>query len=339
MPGRTSASEVLGSSKPKVGLAPMEGVLDPLMRKIITAKAQVDFCSTEFVRVTDKLLPEHMFYRFAPELSNNSKTDSGTPVLVQILGGKPDWMALNAKRALKAGAHGIDVNFGCPAKTVNRHDGGASLLKDPTRLYDCLSKIKNEVGDGKHVSAKVRLGFVDKSLIKEIAIACSEAKASWITIHARTKLESYKPPAHWHCIKEMKEVSTIPVFANGDIWDLEAYKRCQVESGCDDVMIGRGLMRNPFLAQEIKEDRELNQNFKNLELLKMMSEYLENGVGVYGEHAALGRIKQWLKMASHPTNIFFEDLFLKVKSKRCQVEVQGVFKRCQVEVRKFKSYS
>jgi tRNA-dihydrouridine synthase C len=315
------------TTAPKIGLAPMEGVLDPLMRRIITAKAQVDFCSTEFVRVTDKVLPEHMFFRYAPELSNKSRTESGTPVLVQILGGKPEWMAKNAKRALDAGAYGIDVNFGCPAKTVNRHDGGASLLKDPTRLYDCISTIKNEVGKDAHVSAKVRLGFSDKSLIKEIAIACSEAQASWITIHARTKMESYRPPAHWHCIREMKEVSTIPVFANGDIWNLEAYKKCQIESGCDDVMIGRGLLRNPFLAQEIKENAELDQNFKNQELLKMMSEYLEIGVSVYGEHAALGRIKQWLKMAFYPENVFFENLFLKVKNKKCQIEARLLFEK------------
>lgn len=309
------------SKTPLVGLAPMEGVLDPLMRRIITAKAQVDFCSTEFVRVTDKLLPEHIFFRYAPELSNKSTTEAGTPVLVQILGGKPDWMAQNAKRALDIGAHGVDVNFGCPARTVNRHDGGASLLKNPDRLYDTISTIKKLTGPDKHVSAKVRLGFSDKSLIKEIAIACSEAKASHITIHARTKVESYKPPAHWHCIREMKAVSTIPVFANGDIWDLAAYKKCQTESGCDDVMIGRGLMRNPFLAQEIKENTELDQDFKNRELLKMMSEYLELGVGVYGEQVALGRIKQWLKMSFYPENAIFEELFAQIKTKRSKQEV------------------
>jgi len=123
----------------------------------------------------------------------------------------------------------------------------------------------------------------------------------------------------------MKEVSTIPVFANGDIWDLEAYKKCQIESDCDDVMIGRGLMRNPFLAQEIKEDKELEQDFKNQELLKMMTEYLEIGVGVYGEQVALGRIKQWLKMAFYPSNLFFEELFLKTKKLQTKAEVQKIF--------------
>ena len=121
--------------KPLIGLAPMEGVLDPLMRKVITEVSHVDYCTTEFIRITDKLLPDHVFFRYAPELNNKSLTDSKTPVLVQLLGGKPDWMAKNALRAKELGAFGIDINFGCPAKTVNRHDGGASLLKDPICVF------------------------------------------------------------------------------------------------------------------------------------------------------------------------------------------------------------
>ena len=75
----------------------MEGVLDPLMRQIITKSKAIDYCTTEFIRVTDKLIPSHVFYRYAPELHSNSKTESKTPVLVQILGGKPEWMAENEK--------------------------------------------------------------------------------------------------------------------------------------------------------------------------------------------------------------------------------------------------
>lgn len=297
-----------------VGLAPMEGVLDPLMRKFITRHCDVDFCSTEFVRVTDKLVPTHMFYRFAPELNNESKTENGTPLLVQLLGGQPKWMAANAARAMSLGAYGIDINFGCPAKKVNSHDGGAALLKDPQRLFDTITAIKSEVGDDIHVSAKVRMGFSDKSKMIEIAQACSEAKATWITIHARTKEEAYRPPAHWSLIKKMKEASSIPVFANGDIWDLEAYKKCVLESGCDDVMIARGLMRNPFLASEIKTGEELDEDYKNEKTLKLITDYLKEAQFVYGEWAALGRVKQWLKMCTQPPHPFFENIFQKTKT-------------------------
>ncbi len=307
-----------------IGLAPMEGVLDPLMRKFITRVSSVDFCSTEFVRVTDKLVPTNTFLRYAPEITNESQTESGTPVLVQLLGGKPTWMAENANTALNLGAHGIDINFGCPAKTVNRHDGGAALLKEPTRLFDTISTIRKKVGDDVHVSAKVRLGFSDKSKILDISKACSDAGATWLTVHARTKEEAYKPPAHWHAIQKMKDVSRIPIFANGDIWDLAAYKKCIKESGCDDVMIGRGLMRNPFLASEIKNNKEFSIEYKNQETLKLIIAYFKEAQFVYGEKTALGRIKQWLKMCSYPENIFFERMFDKIK--RSQTAKEAVEK-------------
>ncbi len=296
-----------------IGLAPMEGVLDPLMRKFITQVSCVNYCSTEFVRVTDKVLPKNTFLRYAPELNNGSKTESGTPVLVQLLGGQPQWMAENASLALSLGASGIDINFGCPAKTVNRHDGGASLLKSPQRLFNTISVIRKKIGSDIHLSAKVRLGFSDKSKILDISRACSDAGASWLTVHARTKDEAYKPPAHWHLIKKMKEVSSIPVLANGDIWDLKAYKKCVQESGCTDVMIGRGLIRNPFLASEIKKNTELNGDFKNQSTLKLIIAYLNEAQFVYGEKTALGRIKQWVKICSHPKNLFFKNLFEEIK--------------------------
>ncbi len=147
----------------------------------------------------------------------------------------------------------------------------------------------------------------------------------WLTVHARTKEEGYKPPAHWHLIKEMKTVSKIPIFANGDIWDLKAYKQCVKESGCEDVMIGRGLMRNPFLASEIKNGVELNLNEKNQKTLRVVHDYLKEAQFVYGEKVALGRIKQWLKMCDHPENIFFGKLFEKTKKLQHAKEVFAVF--------------
>ena len=305
----------------------MEGVLDPLMRQIITQDESIDYCTTEFIRVTDKLLPEHVFYRYAPELRSNSKTQSNTPVLVQILGGKPEWMAKNALRAKELGAHGVDINFGCPAKTVNRHDGGATLLKNPQRLYDTITKIKESVGENFHVSAKVRLGFSDKSLVKEIAKACSDAKASWMTVHARTKEEGYRPPAHWQFIGMMKKHCEIPIFANGDIWSLDHYKKCTEESGCEDVMIGRGLLRNPFLAHEIKANCKLDDKRKEAKTLKLIIDYLEVGPQVYGKLKALNRVKQWLRMCTYPEYSSFEILFATAKRAKSVEEISIILNK------------
>src|SRR5210317_492883 len=109
----------------RILLAPMEGVVDFEMREMLTRVGSFDRCVTEFVRVTQTLLPEHVFLRYCPELTQGSRTSNGTPVYVQLLGGDPLVMAANARRAAEMGSAGIDLNFGCPAKCVNRHDGGS----------------------------------------------------------------------------------------------------------------------------------------------------------------------------------------------------------------------
>lgn len=116
----------------RVILGPMEGVLDHLMRDMLTQINDYDFCVTEFVRVVNLLLPDHVFYRLCPELQQGSKTPSGVPVKVQLLGQDPHWMAENAIRAAELGAYGIDLNFGCPAKMVNQSKGGAALCSIPS---------------------------------------------------------------------------------------------------------------------------------------------------------------------------------------------------------------
>ena len=239
------------TKSPFILLAPMEGVIDPVLRQMIAHFSEVDCLVTEFIRVTDKLLPDHVFYKIYPELRTGSHIGS-RPVIPQLLGGQANPMADNALRLKQMGAPAIDLNFGCPAKTVNRHDGGASLLQKPERIYEIISTIRKALGPDTPVSAKVRLGYLDKSLHKEIAIAASEAQARWLTVHARTKAEGYQPPAHWEFIASMKEVIQIPLIANGDIWSVEDYQRCLSITGCRHVALGRGLLARPTLAKEIK---------------------------------------------------------------------------------------
>src|SRR5699024_12877727 len=116
-------------------LAPMQGVLDPFMRQLLTSCNNYDLCVSEFVRVVDQLLLKEVFYLLCPELYQQGYTDSGTPVRVQLLGQHPQWLAENANLAIELGSHGIDLNCGCPSKTVNGSCGGASLLKQPELIY------------------------------------------------------------------------------------------------------------------------------------------------------------------------------------------------------------
>ena len=117
-----------------VTLAPMEGVVDVYMRDLLTKVGGFDLCVSEFVRVSQHLFPASVFYRYCPELLTGGNTASGVPVHVQIMGGEPAVIAENAAFVAELGAPGIDINFGCPAKTVNRHDAGATLLQWPDRL-------------------------------------------------------------------------------------------------------------------------------------------------------------------------------------------------------------
>jgi tRNA-dihydrouridine synthase len=149
---------------------------------------------------------------------------------------------------------GIDLNFGCPAPTVNRHDGGATLLKYPTRIFEMISTVRQAVPDRYPVSVKMRLGWDQVESIFENSKIAEEAGASWLTIHARTRMQSYQPPVHWSLIGEVRERLSIPVVANGDIWNFDDFKQCQRITGCEHYMIGRGVMGSPSLVFQIAQD-------------------------------------------------------------------------------------
>ncbi|OWY40103.1 tRNA dihydrouridine(16) synthase DusC [Xenophilus sp. AP218F] len=238
----------------KLVLAPMEGLVDAVMRDVLTRVGGIDLCVTEFVRVTSALLPNRTFERLAPELQTGGKTRAGVPVRVQLLGSDPACLADNAAKAASLGAPGIDLNFGCPAPSVNRHRGGAVLLKEPELLRDIVEAVRAAVPAATPVTAKMRLGYEDKSL----ALACAQAivagGADELTVHGRTKVEGYKPPAHWDWIARIRESVPIPVVANGEVWTLADYRAIRAESGCDTVMIGRGLVACPDLALRIAAD-------------------------------------------------------------------------------------
>ena len=149
-------------------LAPMEGVIDHTMRAMLTSLGGIDRCVTEFVRVTERLLPPKVFYRLCPELANGGKTHSGVPVYIQLLGGQPAVLADNAARAAELGAPGIDLNFGCPAKTVNRSDGGSIILREPGRVHAIAAAVRAAVPATVPVTVKTRLGYEDQSLFLDI---------------------------------------------------------------------------------------------------------------------------------------------------------------------------
>ena len=237
-------------------LAPMEGLADCVLRDVLTRIGGYDETVSEFVRVSGSLLPERTYRRICPELDTASRTSAGTPLVVQLLGSDPHWLAVNAARLATLAPLGIDLNFGCPAPTVNRHGGGAMLLDDPELIGRIVAAVRAAVPPSIPVSAKMRLGVRDTSRAIDCATAIAEAGASRLVVHARTKVDGYAPPAHWHWIARIREVigERLPVVANGEVWTVDDYRRIRGETGCSDVMIGRGAVADPWLARRISAD-------------------------------------------------------------------------------------
>lgn len=233
-------------------LAPMEGLADFVLRDVLTRIGGFDGAVSEFVRVSGSVLPRRTYERLCPEVQNGCRTAAGTPMVIQLLGSEPELMGLNAAQAATLSPYGVDLNFGCPAKTVNRSGGGAMLLADPSLLNRIVCAVRAAVPAAVPVSAKMRLGISDTSRAIDCAQALADGGIASLVVHARTKDDGYRPPAHWEWIARIAEAVAVPVVANGEVWTVEDWQRCRAVSGCDDVMIGRGAVADPFLARRIK---------------------------------------------------------------------------------------
>jgi tRNA-dihydrouridine synthase C len=301
-------------NRPAVVLAPMDGITDAPMRALQGRSGVFSYAVSEFVRVSNNILPPRVFHRMVPELLNGAKTRSGLTVQVQILGGDPDFMSQSAANACAAGATGIDINFGCPAPTVNRNDGGASLLRYPDRVRAVVRAIRQAVPSHIPVSAKLRLGWEGIDEINVNALMAEEGGASWITIHARTKVAGYQPPVFWPKIREVRSIVAIPVVANGDIWTIEDFRRCQEETGSIHFMLGRGALADPALPFQIANELGLgNHRSWDGDWFVLLNGLLDEAIAL-GETAKdrpLHRLKQWLKLVNKYSGF---PLFHEVKS-------------------------
>jgi tRNA-dihydrouridine synthase C len=302
------------AGQPALILAPMEGVTDAPMRALLTGIGGYTHCVSEFIRVSQEPVPTKVFRSWIPEAHTGFRTLSGTPVQAQLLGGDPARVARSALNAIAAGSPGVDLNFGCPAPTVNRNDGGATLLKYPERLEAIVRAVRDAVPAHLPVSAKLRLGWDDPTAIHENVKRAEAGGASWITIHARTKMNGYQPPAYWERIAEARRLVSVPVVANGDIWTIEDFRRCREITGAEHFMIGRSALADPFLARRIALEMgiapmgEAIPDARDLSVwLPLLDEFVahsdhfsERGPGASKYTAR--RLKQWLRYSSQYQN-------------------------------------
>lgn len=273
-------------------LAPMEGLVDGIMRDILTRIGGIDLCVAEFLRADGNLLPPRKFLATVPELANGGRTSCGVPVTVQLLGHQPNILAENAARAVELGALGIDLNFGCPAPSVNRHGAGAVLLADPQRLHTIVATVRRALPAAVPLTAKMRLGLEDTSLALDCARALQAGGAAELTVHARTRADHFRPPARWEWLALIREALTIPVIANGDVWNVADWENIRAVSGCADVMLGRGLVVRPDLARQIASGTE---PLSWAEFLPWLREYFER-MQAATPKSAHGYLKQWVNM-------------------------------------------
>lgn len=313
----------------RVMLAPMEGVTDHHMRDILTRLGGYDRCVTEFLRVTDHLYPDRVFYRSCPELKAGGRTPAGTEVYLQLLGSNPAALAENARRGVQLGAPGIDLNFGCPAKTVNRHGGGSSLLRSPSSVEEIVKAVRDAVPSSIPVTAKIRLGFDHTDFLLEVVSRIERAGATELCVHARTRDDGYKPPAYWHKVQAVRDAVSLPVIINGEIWNIDNATQARLDSQCLDLMLGRGALSRPLLAAEIQaaEQNSLLAELPWSHVLGLLESLLATASELPVRYAG-NRTKQWLTYLRREY-LLAADLFSDVKRLREVEDISAAIKAHQ----------
>lgn len=311
-------------------LAPMEGLADDVLREVLTGTGAYDWCVTEFVRVTDTVLPHRVYTRLSPEMANGARTPAGTPVRVQLMGADPDLLAANAAHLAKLQPFGIDLNFGCPAPLVFRHGGGAALLAEPERLRGIVAAVRAAVPATLPVTAKMRLGIDDTHRALDCARALAEGGADELVVHARTKADGYQPTVRWEWVARIREAVRIPVIANGEVWTVADYHAIRAATGCADVMLGRGAVADPLLASRIKaDDRRVASAYSGEDWARiqpMLARFWQKVQAKVQPRQSPGRLKQWLgMMRRHYPQA--EALLREIRELRTGPEVHAVMAR------------
>jgi nifR3 family TIM-barrel protein len=296
------------SGCPYLLLAPMEGVGDRSFRKAISTIGGFDEAVTEFISV-----PTGAHVKSLAKVYEKEEL-APIPLAAQIMGADPSLMADMAKELEQRGALRIDINCGCPSNTVTGRGAGSSLLKSPSFLHEVAISVVNAVQIP--VSIKMRSGYDDISLFEENLFAAQESGACFITLHPRTKVEGYTPPARWDLIARAKELLQIPVVGNGDVTTLEHALLLLQKTNCDAIMIGRGAIINPFIFHQITAhfSREpVKQSWQALEAY--LFSYLQEISLTLSEKGQIGKLKQLASFLfrSNPTLLALRPEILKLQ--------------------------
>jgi tRNA-dihydrouridine synthase B len=282
-------------------LAPMDGFSDwpfrSLCRALGSAMSYTEFVPAEAVnRVFERMRP-----RFTYE-------EAERPVVFQLYGDDPDEILKAAVRVQELAPDIIDINLGCPAKTVANRGAGVGLMRTPLKVakifhnLSCALKVP--------LTGKIRLGWEDYRSYKLIARIIEENGGAAIAVHARTKEQGYSGQADWDAIAEVKSTVKIPVIGNGDVKLPADIDRMKDYSGCEAVMIGRAAVGNPWIFSRLDRAQVTDGM-----LHQMVRQHLERNMAFYGAHKGLVLFRkhalQYLKLQHLPratrTQIILEE--------------------------------
>jgi nifR3 family TIM-barrel protein len=291
--------------KSRTILAPMAGITDVAFRTLMSRRGSG-------ASVTELISADGLIRLGKKTLELAAFQEEERPVGIQLFGGDPEIVSQAVEIVQKLGADFLDMNFGCPVPKVVRKGAGAAMTRDPEQLLDYLTRIKKDLSIP--LTIKIRSGWDAHSInALEIAQVAEEVGCSWIAIHGRTRAQGYAGLADWKLIRKVATSVSIPVIGNGDILDAKTLERRLQESGCAAVMVGRGMLRNPWMFLEHQAlkagDSSPSPHWSFQELLEEHHQLLIESTSDYHATLQLKKFSMWYSFGFPGSRAFRRQVF------------------------------
>ena len=254
MNSRAEFLRLLRGDEPVLALAPMQDVTDLAFMRLISGYGNPDVYVTEYFRV----LPDS---RLDPQiLASITQNPTGRPVVAQMIGNDVAALVRTARELQQHPVAAIDLNLGCPVPIVYRKCAGGGLLRDPERIDQILGALRDAVEIP--FTVKTRIGFDDAEVFDELLPIFARNSVDLVTVHARTVKEMYRSAPRYEFIARAVEALPCPVLANGNIYSPDKADEVLALTGARGLMIGRGVIRNPWLFRQIRQQRRGDTIFR-----------------------------------------------------------------------------
>jgi tRNA-dihydrouridine synthase B len=247
--------------------APMEGITDEAYRRtILKLYPEWDYLATDFLRVPSagkypsKFIVKHMGKSLLEIPWIIDKT------MFQILTSHKAFTIEMVRQISELGFPWLDMNIGCPSNTVCKNRGGSYLLTDLPSLRQLVRDVRQHFAG--RFTCKIRIGYHDTSGFEDSIRLLNDEGVEMITVHGRTRDDMYKAPARWEFIRRAVELSQVPIIGNGDVWSASDINRMLSETGCHGIMIARGALRAPWIAQDYRRENFYPSKIQTIERIK-----------------------------------------------------------------------